>query len=104
VQPSTEESAYKSITDKAYIGKYTFDAHSFESEGLKLLIQPEGQEKVITVRFPERIRKLVVEDFKPYWKHVESVRAATVHAEVVKPAKTDEISAPNSAATEDQPI
>lgn len=42
-------------------------------EPLKLLVQAEVDDKVVTVKFPERIRKQVVEDFKQYWNHVETI-------------------------------
>lgn len=89
------EHSYIELIDKSYVGVYTFDAHCFESDKpLKLVIDIEGKDEDKTIKLPEKIKKLIVSDFKPYWDYVaqldshteKSTQALVLKAE--KPAQT----------------
>lgn len=61
---------YKEHIDKSYVGCYKFDAKSFDTDKkLQLMIEVEGTDKNIKVNFPEKLKKKIVEDFKPYWDY-----------------------------------
>lgn len=62
---------YRELIDKSYIGVYTFDARAFDTDQkLKLVISVAGKDKKTNIEFPDRVKKLIVADFSPYWKHV----------------------------------
>jgi hypothetical protein len=62
---------YRELIDKSYIGVYMFDARAFETDQkLKLVISVAGKDKKTNIEFPDRVKKLIVADFNPYWKHV----------------------------------
>ncbi len=68
------EYAYADLIDKSYFGVYKFDAKSFDTDKkLKLVINIEGTDKDKTIKVPDRVKKLIVEDFKPYWRHVDKL-------------------------------
>lgn len=73
------------LEDMAYLGIYTFDARSFDTDKpLKLLVSGEekaGKEAQSTIQFPDSLKKRIVEDFKPYW-------AANSKSSVAKAAET----------------
>lgn len=67
---------YPELVDKSYIGMYTFDAHAFDTDKkLKLVVSAEGKKKATTFELPERVKKLIVEDFKPYWDYVAKLNS-----------------------------
>jgi hypothetical protein len=67
---------YKELVDKSYIGVYTFDPHDFETDkNLQLLVNAEGKEGKIAIPFPEKVKKLIIDDFKPYWAYVAKTNA-----------------------------
>ena len=66
---------YKEFIDKVYAGYYEFDARCFDTEKpIELVINTEGESKTRTVKVPERIKKRITEDFKPYWQHVAMLK------------------------------
>ena len=76
-QPFTEEYAfftqysYEVIVDKSYVGVYEFDSKCFEStKPMEFVLETEGEKKQLPVSLPEKIKKNVVTDFKPYWEYV----------------------------------
>lgn len=72
------ELGYTELIDKSYVGRYTFDAHAFETDKpLKLVIDIEGKDEDKAIKFPEKIKKLIVQDFKPYWEHVANLNSRT---------------------------
>jgi S1-C subfamily serine protease len=69
---------YQDFVDKSYIGLYSYDAKCFEnSQPLKLIIDIEGtKDSDYNIKIPENIKKLIVEDFKPYKDYVMSLETS----------------------------
>ena len=62
---------YSELIGKSFMGVYTFDAHAFETtESLKLSIDVDGKKKKTEFAFPDNVKKLIVDDFKPYWEYI----------------------------------
>lgn len=62
--------SYKERIDKSFIGYYTFDAKCFDTDKkLNLVIEVEGSDKNLKIKLPEKVKQLIVEDFKPYWEY-----------------------------------
>lgn len=69
--------SYSELIDKSYTGYYTFNARCFEKpRALSLIIETEGDESAREIRFPNKIRRYIVNDFEPYWRYVESLEKA----------------------------
>ncbi|MBP7862620.1 trypsin-like peptidase domain-containing protein [bacterium] len=67
---SLTEYSRKELVDKSYMGIYTFDAKEFDNDKkLSLQINIEGNDKKLKIKFPEKIKKLIVSDFSSYWDY-----------------------------------
>lgn len=76
-------SQYVELIDKSYTGLYTFDSKCFEKPNLRLVVDIEGtKDPDRSVSMPEKTRKLIVEDFKPYWSYVAKLNQKTAQVEI----------------------
>lgn len=67
------------FVDKSYYGLYEFDAHCFEAkEPLDLVISTEGKDEPITFAVSDEMKKMILDDFKPYWDYVASLEKKAV--------------------------
>lgn len=91
-EAKTTEFYYEEILDKSYYGFYRFDAREFDTDKkLSLVVGIEGNDKDITVKFPERVKQQILEDFKPYWEYVANLKDGEIPKKQVeaKIAKDD---------------
>jgi hypothetical protein len=93
---------YQSILDKSYTGEYAYDSHCFEtSEPLQLVIDIEGtKDDDYTIKIPESVKKVILEDFKPYHEYVSSLQKTPAVVDKKPGNLTEETSTTKSA--EDQ--
>jgi hypothetical protein len=80
--------AYQDFIDKSYIGLYSYDARCFENaQPLKVLIDIEGtKDNDYDIRIPENFKKIVIEDFKPYYDYLAGLAKPQDDSAPAKPS------------------
>jgi|GEM_PF-6215362 len=61
------------LIDKSYLGYYEFDSNLFNTtDSLNFRLISQGNETPITITIPDKFKRYIIEDFKPYWDYIGS--------------------------------